>query len=149
MKLTILCLLLCCGSAGAQTKPIRGQATICIWDGNNWMHIEGSEPDAELALSKLADKVVFFDVPPPKQLICDWQTDHWYCPTREAVATENTALLYGNTVPVQRFPPFDVPPIHKAGQLSYTCADASRFYLEDEGGRGHCLALLGEGRKDQ
>jgi hypothetical protein len=113
--------LLCCGRVGAQTT-----ATCVLGHSDPTAHCcpDGSIGTWAIPCKSEAPRLG------AKQLICDWQTDHWYCPTREAVATENTALLYGDTV--QRFPPFDISPVNGV-------CDKPRFLL-----KGHCLALTDE-----
>jgi hypothetical protein len=95
MKLLSLAIcLLCCGSAGAQTKPPTFQES-CSWvsggrlvcSDEHGKHIDitpGGDPCSEEPKIKPAGA---------KQLICDWQTDHWYCPTREPISNTNGKLL--------------------------------------------------------
>ena len=91
MRLTFLCLLLlCCESAGAQTAHVQMEPMLTCPDG--------SGPTVSFTLKDGTwDGYPFhWDCRPitaPKQLICDWQTDHWYCPTREPISNTNGKLL--------------------------------------------------------
>jgi hypothetical protein len=173
--------LLCCGCAGAQTNPYI--VTFPYFDSTKPIHVMAK--DRAWALASCCSATVWTqeewdkcgkdicnDNPHPewaqinKQLICDWQTDHWQCPTTLPIRNSN---VVGDGKLLDA-PPFDVPPkewdenkncmsnrIYRSKEEAdaemlngygcpkvhhFACADKSRFLLTDESGKKHCLRLV-------